>query len=200
TIYLLTNGILIPITAYLIGRFSNRALLLAALGLFTLGTILGAFAPNYPVLLGARIIQAAGAGIIMPLMQTIILTLYPKEKRGSVMGIAGLVTGFASAFGPTLAGCLLTYLLTYFTWRHLFYTMLPVALVVILLVFVFMKNVTPRQERQFDILSIIYSTFGWGGLLYGFSMVGSVGFTSWYVLLSLAVGIIALYMFIQRQF
>ncbi|MEK4425418.1 MDR family MFS transporter [Solibacillus sp. FSL K6-1523] len=196
TIYLLTNGILIPITAYLIGRFSNRALLLTALSLFTVGTLIGAFAPNYPVLLGARVIQAAGAGIIMPLMQTIILTLYPKEQRGSVMGIAGLVTGFAPAVGPTLAG----WLLTYFTWRHLFYTVLPVALVVILLVFVFMKNVTPKQERQFDMLSIVYSTFGWGGLLYGFSMVGSVGFTSWYVLISLAVGIVALFMFIRRQF
>ncbi|MEK5432099.1 DHA2 family efflux MFS transporter permease subunit [Lysinibacillus sp. FSL R7-0073] len=195
TVYLLTNGILIPITAFLIGRFSNRLLLIVALTLFSVGTFLGAFAPSFPVLLIARIIQASGAGIIMPLMQTIILTMYPKEKRGSIMGFAGLVTGFAPAVGPTLAGWILDHL----TWRHLFFTVLPVSVIVLTVATIFMKNVTTKKEGQLDSLSIVFSSFGWGGLLYGFSIAGAVGFLTIQVWISLAVGSIMLVLFIRRQ-
>ncbi|MGE7985451.1 MDR family MFS transporter [Lysinibacillus fusiformis] len=195
TVYLLTNGILIPITAFLIGRFSNRLLLIVALTLFSVGTFLGAFAPSFTVLLIARIIQASGAGIIMPLMQTILLTMYPKEKRGSIMGFAGLVTGFAPAVGPTLAGWILDHL----TWRHLFFTVLPVSVIVLTVATIFMKNVTTKKEGQLDGLSIVFSSFGWGGLLYGFSIAGAVGFLTMQVWIPLAVGSIMLVLFIRRQ-
>ena len=195
TVYLLTNGILIPITAFLIGRFSNRLLLIVALTLFSIGTFLGAFAPTFTVLLMARVIQAAGAGVIMPLMQTILLTMYPKEKRGSIMGLAGLVTGFAPAIGPTLSG----WILEHFTWRHLFFTVLPVSVIVLTVATIFMKNVTTKKEGQLDALSIVYSSLGWGGLLYGFSIAGAVGFQSIPVLASLMVGGVTLFLFIRRQ-
>jgi len=195
TVYLLTNGILIPITAFLIGRFSNRLLLIVALTLFSVGTFLGAFAPSFTVLLIARVIQASGAGIIMPLMQTVLLTMYPKEKRGSIMGFAGLVTGFAPAVGPTLAGWILEHL----TWRHLFFTVLPVSVIVLTVATIFMKNVTTKKEGQLDSLSIVYSSFGWGGLLYGFSIAGAVGFQTMQVWIPLAVGSIMLVLFIRRQ-
>ncbi|MFY0518106.1 MDR family MFS transporter [Lysinibacillus sp. UGB7] len=195
TVYLLTNGILIPITAFLIGRFSNRLLLMSALSLFSIGTILGAFAPSFTVLLVARVIQAAGAGIIMPLMQTVLLFMYPKEQRGSVMGLAGLVTGFAPAVGPTLAG----WVIEHFTWRHLFYMVFPASIAVLLLVVLFMRNVTPQKNGQLDSLSIALSSLGWGGLLYGFSLAGTVGFTDAQVFVPLGVGGIALYVFIKRQ-
>ncbi|MGE6513474.1 MDR family MFS transporter [Lysinibacillus sphaericus] len=195
TVYLLTNGILIPITAFLIGRFSNRLLLMSALSLFSIGTILGAFAPSFTVLLVARVIQAAGAGIIMPLMQTVLLFMYPKEQRGSVMGLAGLVTGFAPAVGPTLAG----WVIEHFTWRHLFYMVFPASIAVLLLVVLFMRNVTPQKNGQLDSLSIALSSLGWGGLLYGFSLAGTVGFTDAQVFVPLGGGGIALYVFIKRQ-
>lgn len=195
TIYLLTNGILIPITAFLIGRFSNKSLLISAVTLFSIGTILGALSPSYSMLLVARVIQAAGAGIIMPLMQTVILTLYPREKRGAIMGITGLVTGFAPAIGPTLAG----WLIEQFSWRALFYTMIPVSLIVLLAVIFMMKDITERQSGRFDLPSVIYSSIGWGSLLYGFSMAGSLGFTHPTTLISLVVGAIALTVFIRKQ-
>ncbi|MNN29892.1 Multidrug resistance protein 3 [compost metagenome] len=133
-----------------------RRLLVSALILFSTGTLIGAFAPSFSVLLIARVIQASGAGIIMPLMQTILLTLYPKEQRGTVMGVSGLVTGFAPAVGPTLAG----WLIAHFTWRHLFYTVLPISLLVLLLVILLMRNVTEKREAHFDTRSIIYSSLG----------------------------------------
>lgn len=195
TAFMLTNGILIPITAFFIERFSSKHLLVAALSIFSLGTLIGAIAPSFSVLLLARIVQAVGAGIMMPLMQTVMLTLFPPEKRGSAMGLVGLVTGFAPAIGPTLAG----WLIVHFSWRSLFYTVLPVALIVLLLAIFLMKNVTEQKQVKIDLVSVVFSTFGWGGLLYGFSIAGTAGWMSAQVIGAISVGVVALYIFIVRQ-
>lgn len=195
TAFMLTNGILIPVTAFLIERFSSKHLLIAALSVFSIGTLIGAIAPSFSFLLVARIVQGMGAGIMMPLMQTVILTLFPPEKRGSAMGMVGLVTGFAPAIGPTLAG----FLIVQFSWRSLFYTVLPVALIVLVLAFFLMKNVTQQKQVKIDIASVIFSTFGWGGLLYGFSIAGTAGWTSAQTLGAIGVGVVALAIFIIRQ-
>lgn len=195
TSFMLTNGILIPITAFLIEKFTSRTLLITAMSIFTAGTVVGAFAPNFPVLLTARIIQAAGAGIMMPLMQTVFLTIFPIEKRGQAMGMVGLVISFAPAIGPTLSG----WAVEAFSWRSLFYIILPFAVIDLILASILMKNVTTLRKTKIDILSVILSTFGFGGLLYGFSSVGSYGWTSSTVLISLLVGVIALLLFITRQ-
>lgn len=195
TAYMLTNGIFIPITAYLIGRFTNRQLLLTALAVFMAGTAIAAVAPSFPILLAARILQAIGAGIIMPLMQTVLISVYPPEKRGAAMGMAGLVTGFAPAIGPTLSG----WLIGHFSWRSTFYVVLPVTLVVLIVAIVVMRNMTEQKRSPFDVATVIYSTFGWGGLLYGFSMAGSLGLTDPAVYLSLIVGAIGVWLFIKRQ-
>ncbi|MFJ5965659.1 MDR family MFS transporter [Bacillus sp. NPDC093026] len=195
TAFMLTNGILIPITAFLIEKFSSRTLVLTALSIFTAGTILASFATNFPVLLAARIVQAAGAGILLPLMQTIFLTIFPKEKRGQAMGMVGLVISFAPAIGPTLAG----WIVDTFTWKYLFYIVLPIGIIDLILAFFLMKNVTQQRETRIDVLSITLSSFGFGGLLYGFSSVGSYGWTSATVLISIIVGAVSLFFFILRQ-
>ncbi|MGE6632030.1 MDR family MFS transporter [Bacillus sp. NPDC077027] len=195
TAFMLTNGILIPITAFLIEKFSSRALVITALSIFTAGTVLASFATNFPVLLTARIIQAAGAGILMPLMQTIFLTIFPKEKRGQAMGMVGLVISFAPAIGPALAGAIIDA----FSWRYLFYIVLPIGIIDLILAFFLMKNVTQQKETRIDVLSVILSSFGFGGLLYGFSSVGTYGWTSAIVLTSLLVGAVSLFSFILRQ-
>ena len=195
TSFMLTNGILIPITAFLIEKFTSRTLLISAMSIFTAGTIVGAFAPNFPVLLTARIIQAAGAGIMLPLMQTVFLTIFPMEMRGRAMGMVGLVISFAPAIGPTLSG----WAVEAFSWRSLFYIIFPIAVIDLLLAIILMKNVTTLRETQIDILSVILSTLGFGGLLYGFSSAGSSGWTSTEVLTSLLVGAVALIFFIARQ-
>lgn len=195
TAFMLTNGILIPVTAFLIEKFSSKHLLIAALSIFSLGTLIGAIAPSFSILLLARIVQAVGAGIMMPLMQTVMLTLFPPEKRGAAMGMVGLVTGFAPAIGPTLAG----WLIVQFSWRSLFYTVLPVALIVLVLAIFLMKNVTEQKQVKIDPFSIVFSTFGWGGLLYGFSIAGTAGWMSGQALGAIGVGMAALFIFIARQ-
>lgn len=100
--FLMVNGIMIPISAFLSSRFNTKGLFVIAMVIFEVGTVMAWLAPSFPVLLAARLVQAVGVGINMPLMQNIMLTIYPPEKRGAAMGINGLVIGLAPAIGPTL--------------------------------------------------------------------------------------------------
>lgn len=195
SIFMLVNGIMIPVTAFLIERFTSRQLFLSAMGVFTVGTLICAFGPDFFTLLIGRILQAAGAGIMMPLMQTILFLLFPEGKRGTAMGLFGLVIAFAPAIGPTLSGILVEY----FTWRSVFYVILPIAVINIITAYILLKNVTELTYPKLDKLSVVLSTIGFGGILYGFSTVSQAGFTSWHVIVSLIVGIITLVIFIKRQ-
>ncbi|SES67200.1 drug resistance transporter, EmrB/QacA subfamily [Oceanobacillus limi] len=196
TIFMLVNGIMIPITAFLIETFTTRRLFLFAMTVFAVGTVICAISPNFGLLMVGRIIQAAGAGIMMPLMMTVFLLIFPIEKRGTAMGTVGLVIGFAPAIGPTLSG----WLLEQYSWRVLFYIVLPLVLIDIVIAYFVMKNVTMRTFPKVDVLSIILSTFGFGGLLYGFSSAGNYGWSSVAVISSILIGVISLTIFIRRQF
>lgn len=196
TVFLLVNGIMIPITAFLIDTFTTRRLFLTAIGLFAIGTLICAISPNFFTLIVGRIVQAAGAGIMMPLMQTIFFVIFPKEKRGQAMGLFGLVISFAPAIGPTLSG----YLVDHYPWRILFYIILPIAIIDFILAYFLLKNVTKQTYPKLDTSSIILSTFGFGGILYGFSSAGNFGWGSAPVIISIVVGTISLTTFILRQF
>ncbi len=195
SIFMLVNGIMIPITAFLIGKFSTRSLFLTAMGTFAAGTLIGALSPNFSFLLVARVLQGAGAGIMMPLLQTIMFLVFPVSQRGKAMGVFGLVIAFAPAIGPSLSG----YLVDHYPWRSVFYVVFPIALVIIIAAYFFLKNVTKQTNPTVDYLSIVLSTLGFGGLLYGFSVAGNLGWLSPNTLISLAVGAISLYLFITRQ-
>lgn len=193
--YMLTNGIMIPITAFLINRFSTRKLFITAMSVFATGTLIAGISSSFPLLLTARIIQAAGSGIMLPLMMTVFLTIFPIEKRGSAMGMAGLVIIFAPAIGPTLSG----WIVEYYSWRVLFFIVLPIAVLDIIFAIIALKNVTKLTYPKIDILSIVLSSFGFGGLLYGFSSAGNSGWGSAEVVTALSVGAVALASFIWRQ-
>ncbi|WP_226035156.1 MDR family MFS transporter [Aquibacillus saliphilus] len=195
SIFMLVNGIMIPITAFLIERFTTRRLFLTAMGLFGIGTLVCAVSPNFAMLMVGRILQASGAGIIMPLMQTILFLIFPVERRGTAMGMFGLVIAFAPAIGPTLSG----YLVEHFPWRSLFYVILPIIVIDIIVAYFILKNVTEQKNPKLDIPSIILSTLGFGGLLYGFSSAGGSGWGSAEVIISMIVGAISLFLFITRQ-
>lgn len=195
SIFLLVNGIMIPITAFLIARFTTRGLFLFAMGSFAIGTLLCAIAPEFFTLLMGRVLQAAGAGVMMPLMQTVMFLIFPVEKRGSAMGLFGLIIAFAPAIGPTLSG----YIVEHYPWRWLFYIVLPIAVIDIILAYFVLKNVTKQTFPKLDILSIILSTLGFGGILFAFSTAGSAGWVSMEVILSMVLGLATLTWFILRQ-
>lgn len=195
SIFMLVNGIMIPITAFLIEKFTTRKLFMSAMGIFAVGTLVAALAPNFPFLLTGRILQGAGAGIMMPLLQTIMFLLFPIEQRGKAMGMFGLVIAFAPAIGPSLSG----YLVDQFPWRSVFYVVLPIAILNLISAYFLLKNVTKQKDRTVDYLSIVLSTLGFGGLLYGFSIAGNTGWLSVNVGASVIVGALSLFLFIRRQ-
>ncbi|TJY43217.1 DHA2 family efflux MFS transporter permease subunit [Cohnella pontilimi] len=195
--YMLVNGILVPISAYLIDKFSTRHLFIAATGLFTVGTLICAVAPGFEVLLAGRLIQAAGAGILMPLMSIVFLTIFPIEQRGKAMGMMGLAMIFAPAVGPTLSG----WVVEHHSWRVLFYIVLPLTVFGLIYGSFAMKNVTKLSSPKLDLPGIIFSTLGFGGLLYGFSDAANPteGWNSARVILSLSAGVLFLLLFLWRE-
>ncbi|MRN53899.1 DHA2 family efflux MFS transporter permease subunit [Paenibacillus monticola] len=193
--YMLVNGILIPITAFLMQRFTTRELFQSSMIIFLAGTIVSATAHSFDALLVGRLIQAAGAGIIMPLLMTVILTVFPPDKRGAAMGLVGFAIIFAPAIGPTLAG----YVMEHYSWNTMFYGMIPFVVIVIGIAFIYLKNVSERSYPKIDILSVILSTIGFGAVLYGFSSAGSKGWSSAEVVLLLVAGVVSLILFTWRQ-
>lgn len=194
--FMLVSGILVPASAFFITRFANRSLFIFAMSLFTVGTALATFAPEFWVLILARMIQAAGTSVLGPLLMNIMLVSFPIEKRGAAMGIFGLVMFTAPAIGPTLSG----WILENFSWRVLFGMILPLAILTILLALFKLKNVTPNKKATLDVFSIILSSIGFGGILYGFSSAGSKGWSDPQVYGTLIIGTIGLIWFIIRQF
>ncbi|MGO3728833.1 MAG: MDR family MFS transporter [Enterococcus viikkiensis] len=193
--FLLVNGIMIPISAWLINKFSSKRLYLTAMTIFLIGTITCFVAPNFSTLLIGRLVQAAGVGISMPLLQNIMLSIFPPEKRGSAMGMAGIVIGLAPALGPTLSG----WIIDHYTWRDLFGMVIPIVVLVLVLAIFLMKSVIQLSNPSIDVFSALLSTVGFGSLLYGFSSVGNDGWGSLKVISFLVVGVIVIGLFVWRQ-
>lgn len=193
--FMLVTGVLIPVSAFLIEKFSTRRLFITAMCLFASGTLMAAIAPNFPVLIFGRILQAVSDGLMLPLMQTIFLMIFPVKQRGSAMGMVGLVMAFAPAIGPTLSG----WVVENFSWRALFYMIFPIAVLIIIFASFMLENVTKVTRPKIDIMSIILSSLGFGGLLYGFSSAGNHAWNSSEVVIALIVGTVAIGLFIWRQ-
>lgn len=195
TAYMLVNGVLIPISAYLIESYGTRSLFLFAMICFTVGSAICGISPSFSIMMVGRVVQAIGAGLIMPLITNIFLAVFPPEKRGSAMGTMGIVMIFAPAVGPTLSG----WIVQNYTWRILFYMMIPLGILDILLAIKWLKNVTKLSYPKLDTYGAIFSTVGFGALLYGFSEAGSKGWDSLEVIAMLVIGALFVLFFILRE-
>ena len=193
--FTLVNAIMIPITAYLLDRYSTRMLFTASMGIFAAGSLLAGIGPNFPVLLIGRLLQAAGAGVLMPMVQTVLMLTFPPEKRGSAMGIFGLVIAFAPAVGPSVAGLVID---TY-NWHILFYGITVLAVAVLAAGLALLERTESRNAAAtLDKLSVVLSTAGFGLLLYGLSTIGSVGVNVLDTVLTVA-GVVIIVAFFVRQ-
>lgn len=193
--YFLTLGILVPITGIFMQKFTTRQLFITSVLLSILGTVLAASAPVFPVLLAARVIQAAGLAIILPLTQNVIFTIIPPNKRGGAMGVMGLVILAGPTLGPTLAGFIVETL----SWHWIFWVTVPFLLFSLFYGYKYIPNVNEIRQVSIDILSVVLSTIGFGGIVYGVSVSGEMGWTNSTVLGTIAVGLIALIIFAFRQ-
>lgn len=193
--FTLVNAIMIPVTAYLTDKHSTKALYIISLAIFAVGSLLAGIAPNFAVLLVGRLLQAAGAGILMPMVMTVLMLTFPPERRGSAMGIFGIVIAFAPAIGPSVAGLVIDS----FGWRILFYAIAALIAVVIAVSVFALKRTEPlNPAAHLDKISVVMSTVGFGALLYGFSTIGSVGLNVSDSIITL-VGLMVLVLFFRRQ-
>ena len=195
--FMLTMAVVIPITGFLLRRFTTRQMFLSAIALFSVGTLLAALATGFPMLLGARVVQASGTAVMMPLLMTTIMNLVPAASRGRMMGRVSVVISLAPAIGPTMSG----FLLDHFGWRAIFVVVLPIALVAMLIGWRWLTNVGETMHAPIDALSIVLSAFGFGGLVFGLSQIGGMGSgASWMPMaIALAVGVVGLGLFLWRQ-
>ncbi|MCH6232192.1 DHA2 family efflux MFS transporter permease subunit [Microbacterium sp. CFH 31415] len=207
TAFMLTMAVVIPITGFLLRRFTTRAMFIAAMGLFSTGTLIAFLAPGFPVLLVARVVQASGTAIMMPLLMTTLMTVVPPAIRGRMMGRVSIVMSLAPAIGPTLAGAILNN----FEWRWIFGIVLPIAIVALVVGGRWIHNLGETTRAPIDVLSVILSAFGFGGLVFGLSQLGAGGHgggadaaaatatSTTTLIVSLTVGVVALGLFGWRQ-
>jgi MFS transporter, DHA2 family, lincomycin resistance protein len=170
TAFLLTVSVVIPVTGFLLQRMNTRPIYIWAMSLFTLGTLIATLASNLEMLIVARIIQASGTAIMVPLLMTTVMTLAPPEARGKTMGFISTVISVAPAIGPTISGVILNYL----SWRWMFLMMLPISLGALALGARRMQNVTTPHHAPIDGISVTLSGFAFGGIVYGLSNIGCV--------------------------
>lgn len=166
--FMLTMAVVVPVTGYLLERFTLRAVFFTAMGLFSAGTLIAATASSFGLLMPGRIVQACGTAIMIPLLMTTVLNVVAPARRGRMMGVITIVLSVAPAVGPTLSGLILSAL----DWRWMFLLVLPIALVALGLGAIWIQNVIEPQAVRFDALSVVLSAFAFGGLIFGLSSVG----------------------------
>lgn len=204
TAFMLTMAIVIPTTGFLIQRFTTRQVFVAAMILFSTGTTMAMLAPAWPVLIAARVVQASGTAMMLPLLMTTIMMLVPAHRRGAMMGRVSIVIAFAPAIGPVLSGFVLDVL----SWRWIFAIVLPIALTALAVGARWIRNVGRTTDAPLDVPSVILSAFGFGGLVFALSKISGaesggaaadVALARLTLAISLAVGAVALVLFVWRQ-
>ncbi|MCR8671448.1 MDR family MFS transporter [Agrococcus sp. HG114] len=195
TAFMLTMAVVIPTTGWLMARFSTRSLYLAAMAAFVLGTLVAGIAPSFPLLLLGRVVQASGTAVVFPLLMTTVMQLVPPARRGAFMGTISLVMSVAPALGPTLSGAILQVA----SWRWIFLGIAPLALIMLITGSRTLRRGDVQAPPRLDLVSIPLAALGFGGLVYGLSLIGAEGLPAWQLPVALAVGVLALVAFVARQ-
>jgi MFS transporter, DHA2 family, lincomycin resistance protein len=195
TAFMLTMAVVIPTTGFLLQRISTRTVFLLAMGLFSAGTLVAAVSPGFWLLFFARIVQASGTAIMIPLLMTTVLTLVPVERRGVVMGNISIAISVAPAIGPTLSGLVLQFL----SWRFMFVLVLPIALATLAYGSRRLVNVGQAGQQKLDLRSVLLSIPAFGGVVYGLSQLGRGASGSEVALAFIVLGLFCLLIFGWRQ-
>ena len=193
--YSLAMGVVMPLTAFLITRFPTKKLYLTGIGSFILGLLISIFAGNFGIMMVGRVLQACGNGVLMSAAQVVILTVYPIEKRGTMMGTYGLATTAAPIIAPTIAGLMIDA----FGWKSIFYVVLVIMAFSFILSALVFEDVLELQDKKFDFISFVESIIAFGGITLGIGNLTSFGLISIEGGLPLAAGIVVCIFFVVRQ-
>ena len=194
--YLLVLAIFVPLSSYLVRWFTTRQLIIGALTISAVGSLLAALAPSFAILLAGRVVQAVGTGIILPLMFSVVMLIFPVQKRGAVMGIVGIVLTAGPALGPSISGLIISSL----SWNYIFWLMMACYIIILGIAFANVENVSELSRPRIDMLSLICSTLGFGGVVFALATLAEQSITEAIVWGPLVVGIVLLVVFSFRQF
>lgn len=192
TAYMLAFAVLLPTSSWIADRFGHKRTYVIALFLFTAGSALCGLAWSENALIAFRIVQAVGAGCIMPVAMTIVSEIFPPEQRGQALGIWGIAGGASATIGPTIGG----YLVDYVGWRSIFYVNLPVGIVGMIMGLVVLRETPKERPGRFDLVGFLSMTCGLCGLLLALAEGQSKGWNSIFIRTCECVAIIALAVFI----
>lgn len=193
--YSLAMGVIMPLTAFLITRFPTKKLYMTGIGGFIVGLLFSIIAPNFGLMMVGRVLQACGNGVLMSAAQVIILTVYPDEKKGTMMGTYGLATTAAPIIAPTIAGLMIEA----FGWKSIFYLVLVIMAAAFVFSGIVFEDVLELQDKKFDFLSFVESIFAFGGITLGVGNISSFGLVSTQAGLPLLIGIVFCALFIVSQ-
>ena len=193
--YSLAMGMIMPLTAFLITRFPTKRLYLTGIGMFIIGLLVSIFAGNFAVMMVGRVLQACGNGVLMTAAQVVIMTIYPIQKRGTMMGTYGLATTAAPVVAPTIAGLMIDA----FGWKSIFYVSLVIMILSFLISSIVFDDVLELQDKKFDVLSFVESIVAFGGITLGIGNLSSFGLISVEAGLPLLAGAVVCVFFVIRQ-
>jgi DHA2 family multidrug resistance protein len=193
--YILAQGVTTPVVAFFANRLGTKRLYIIALAAFTAGSALCGLAWSLPILIFFRVLQGVGGAALFPLSLTLIFREFPPQERGAAMGLFGVPALLAPALGPTLGG----YIVTYAGWQLIFYINVPIGIVAVILSIILLRDYHDQAASSFDVPGFIFSTIGFGAVLYGLSEASTDGWGSTTVAGFLAAGFLALAIFVAIE-
>jgi EmrB/QacA subfamily drug resistance transporter len=196
SIFQLVMGVMVPLTAYLTRRFSTRQIVIASMAVFTLGSVFAWLGSSFVLVLIGRLLEAVGTGVMWPVLQITVFSIYPLSRRGMAMGTVGMAMSVAPAIGPTLGGVQTDLN----GWRSIFLTLTVIGVISLFLAIFGLRNFGTRDaSAKADFFSVGLSIFGFGGLMFGFTNIESYPFTHPMVWLAMLIGLVGIVWFVLRQ-
>ncbi|MFT9008272.1 MAG: MFS transporter [Bifidobacterium sp.] len=194
--YLLILAIVIPSSTYLVRRFATVRLFQCAVSIFMIGTVLGACAPSFSILLCARLIMAIGTGISLPLMTNVVLEKAQFHQRGMLMGIVSMVISAGPAIGPVYGGIVLQFL----TWHYIFIIMVPFLVGALIVGTLALPDISDRTRAAISPSSMMLVAVGLGSLMISFSFAYSWhGDWRFWLVLLLGIAIMSAFVILQMH-
>jgi len=191
SLYVMMLGIATPLAGFLGDRFGQKRIFLSAIALFAAGSLLCGLSPSLWTLIAARAVQGIGGGIAAPIGTSLLFAAFPPNERGKAMGVFGIAMVVAPALGPILGG----WLVDVGHWRWIFFVNVPIGLLGVILGSMWLPKVGGDSQSKFDPLGLLFSTVGFGSVLYAASVAADKGWGSTEVLAFFGLGALALLIF-----
>ena len=196
SVFQLVMGVMVPLTAFLTRRFSTRQIVICSMAVFTVGSLMAWVGPSFIWVLLGRVLEAAGTGVMWPVLQITVFSIYPLSRRGFAMGTVGMAMSVAPAIGPTLGG----WQTDANGWRSIFLTMTVIGVISLVAAMFGLHNFGSHDpSARADFFSVSLSVIGFGGLMFGFTNSETYGFTAPVTWGPMVVGLIGIVWFVLRN-